>query len=106
MRHAVMVVTMVAMLAGLGGAHAAAVDATHEATMVVRNQTFAPAEIHVKAGTPFILVVTNQDKSAARFESQTLKIEKVIPPGQTVRMRMPALARGTYPFVKGRIVAE
>src|SRR5262245_33277582 len=101
MRHAVMAVTMVAMLAG-AVAHASAMDPTHEAAVVVRNQTFAPAEIHVKAGAPFILVVTNQDKSAARFESQTLKIEKIIPPGQTVRMRMPALARGTYPFVKGR----
>ncbi len=105
MRLAAMVVTVVAVLAGLSG-HASAVDATREAAVVVRNQTFAPAEIHVKAGAPFMLVITNQDRSAARFESQSLKIEKVIPPGQTVRMRVPALAPGTYRFTKGRIVAE
>jgi hypothetical protein len=105
MRLAAMIVTVVAVLAGLG-ASAAAVDATRETAVVVRNRTFAPAEIRVKAGAPFILVVTNQDTSAVRFESQSLKIEKVIPPGQTVRMRVPALAPGTYPFVKGRIVAE
>jgi len=105
MRLAVMVVTILIVLAGLG-ASASAVDATREIAVIVRNQTFAPAEIRVKAGAPFILVVSNQDKTAATFESQRLKIEKVISPGQTVRMRMPALAPGTYPFVKGRIVAE
>jgi plastocyanin len=101
----VTVVMLVVMLAGLS-ASASAVDAPREAAVVVRNQAFSPAEIRVKAGAPFILVITNQDKSAARFESQSLKIEKLILPGQTVRMRVPALARGTYPFANGRIVAE
>ena len=103
MRLAVTVVTLVLMLAG-PGASAFAADAT--VAVVVRSQTFAPAEIRVKAGTPFILAITNQDRSSDRFESQSLKIEKLIPPGQTVRMRVPALARGVYPFTKGRIIAE
>src|SRR5207249_12259169 len=62
----------------------------------------------------FVLVVTNRDKTAEEFESRELRIEKVIPPGKTVRLRVPALKAGTYPFVgeyhentaKGRIIAE
>jgi len=61
-----------------------------------------------------VLVVTNRDKTAEEFESRELRIEKVIPPGKTVRLRVPALKAGTYPFVgeyhektaKGRIIAE
>jgi hypothetical protein len=105
MRLVAMILMAAAVLAGpMGRAHA--VDAPLEAAVTVRNQAFSPADIRVKAGVPFILVITNQDRSAARFESQSLKIEKVIPSGQTVRMRVPALARGTYPYTKGRIVAE
>jgi heme/copper-type cytochrome/quinol oxidase subunit 2 len=105
MRRVVRVVTVLALLGGTS-AVARSAEETRETAVVVQNQTFSPAEIHVKAGAPFILAVTNRDKTSARFESQSLKIEKVIPPGQTVRMRVPALRPGTYPFAKGRIVAE
>ena len=68
----------------------------------------------MKAGAPFVLVITNKDATAEEFESKDLRIEKVIPAGKTVRVRVPALKAGTYGFVgeyhektaKGRIVAE
>jgi len=68
----------------------------------------------VKAGIPFVLVITNKDGGPEEFESKELRIEKIIPAGKTVRLRMPPLKAGTYPFVgeyhattaKGRIVAE
>jgi len=68
----------------------------------------------VKAGQPFVLVVTNKDATPEEFESKELRIEKVIPGGKTLKIRVRALKAGTYPFVgeyhvataKGRIIAE
>ncbi len=85
-----------------------------EIALTIEENRFQPEEVRVKAGAPFVLVVTNRDKTAEEFESRELRIEKVIPPGKTVRLRVPALKAGTYPFVgeynektaKGRIVAE
>ena len=97
----------------LGGG-ALLAHAQAEITLTVENHRFQPEEIKVKAGTPFVLVITNKDKSPEEFESHDLRIEKVIPAGKTVRLKMPALKPGTYGFVgeyheqtaKGRIVAE
>ena len=82
--------------------------------LTIENNKFSPEELKVKANTPFVIVVTNKDKTPEEFESKELKIEKVIPPGQTVKVRVRALKPGTYNFVgdyhqataKGRIIAE
>ena len=95
-----------------GSAQAAA--APTEIALTIDQHQFQPNEITVKAGTSFVLVITNRDTSAEEFESQELRIEKIIPAGKTVRVRMPALKAGTYAFVgeyhaktaHGRIVAE
>ncbi len=97
--------------AALGGGVEAA---DPEITLTIEKNRFQPAEIKIKAGAPFVLVITNKDATAEEFESKELRIEKVIPAGKTVRLRMPALKAGTYGFVgeyhektaKGRIVAE
>ena len=93
---------------------ALAADPQSEVVLVIEANRFQPEEVRVKAGAPFVLVVTNRDKTAEEFESRELRIEKVIPSGKTVRLRMPALKAGTYPIVgeyhaktaKGRIIAE
>src|SRR5438477_651146 len=85
-----------------------------EIPVTIENNTFSPEEIKVKAGEPFVLVVTNKDKSPEEFESKDLRIEKVVPAGKTMKIRVRALKPGTYPFVgeyhektaKGRIIAE
>ena len=109
---ALMMLLMVAVLTGVGGpARAADPD---EKTLTIENNRFSPEEIKVKANAPFVIVVTNKDKTPEEVESKELKIEKVVPPGQTVKIRVRALKPGTYPFVgeyhektaKGRIVAE
>ena len=82
--------------------------------LTIENNRFQPEEIKVKAGAGFVLAITNKDKSAEEFESKDLRIEKVIPAGKTVKLKMPALKPGSYGFVgeyhektaKGRIVAE
>jgi plastocyanin len=97
----------------VAGAGALAADAPELAVTIEKNR-FQPDEIRVKAGAPFVLVITNRDPGPEEFESKQLRIEKVIPSGKTVRLRMPALKPGVYSFVgeyhektaKGRIVAE
>ena len=88
--------------------------AADDIPLTIENNRFQPEEIKVKAGEGFVLVITNKDKKAEEFESKDLRIEKVIPAGKTVRLKMPALKAGTYSFVgeynektaKGKIVAE
>ena len=106
----------VAALAWLGGVsgRALAADTPPEISITIEKNRFQPDEIKVKAGAPFVLVVTNKDSGPEEFESKELRIEKVIPGGKTMKIRVRALKPGTYPFVgeyhektaKGRIVAE
>ena len=85
-----------------------------EVPVTIEKNRFQPEEIRVKAGTPFVLVVTNKDATPEEFESKELRIEKVIPGGKTMKIRVRALKPGSYPFVgeyheataKGRIIAE
>jgi plastocyanin len=93
---------------------AAGADAPSEIPLAIEKNRFQPEEVRVKAGAPFVLVITNRDGAAEEFESKDLRIEKVVPAGKTIRLKMPALKSGTYGFVgewhektaKGRIVAE
>ena len=106
-----------ALVAGAAPARAqapAATTAPAEIPLTIEQHKFTPEEIKVKAGQPFVLVITNKDATPEEFESKELRIEKVIPGGKTLKIRMRALKPGTYPFVgefhestaKGRIVAE
>jgi plastocyanin len=100
-----------ALILGVAGGAAAQ---TAEIPLTIEKNRFDPEEIRVKAGAPFVLVITNKDGAPEEFESRDLRIEKVIPAGKTLRLRMPALKAGTYSFVgeyhektaKGKIIAE
>ncbi len=89
-------------------------DAPVEIALTIEQHRFQPEEIRVKAGAAFVLVITNKDATPEEFESKDLRLEKVIPGGKTLRLRMPALKAGTYGFVgefheqtaRGRIIAE
>ena len=91
-----------------------AADTPPELALVLDQHRFSPEELRVKANAPFVLVITNKDKDEAEFEIDSLRIEKVIPGGKTLQLKMPALKPGTYQFIddfhektaKGRIVAE
>ena len=107
--------SMLALLLVLAGAATAvAQDKPQEIAVTIQNNRFTPEEIKVKAGKPFVLVVTNKDAKPEEFESKELRIEKVIPAGKTASIRVRALKPGTYPFfgefnpktAQGRIVAE
>jgi len=75
-------------------------DTVTEVALTSANQAFSPAELKVKAGQPFVLVVTNNDpKKAIEVENKDLRIEKVVPAGKTVKIRVRALKPGTYVFI-------
>ena len=110
---------LVLVAAPLGAGHAgislaAAQDKPQEIAVTLENNRFKPEEIKVKAGQPFVLVVTNKDAKPEEFESKDLRIEKVIPGGKTANIRVRALKPGTYTFfgeynpktAQGKIVAE
>ncbi|HTY79792.1 MAG TPA: cupredoxin domain-containing protein [Candidatus Bathyarchaeia archaeon] len=104
-------VAVLVMMAGLAGP-ARAADPEHK--LVIEKNRFDAEVINVKAGAPFVLVITNKDKGPEEFDMQNPRIEKVIPAGKTVRVRIPALKPGKYPFVgeyhadtaKATLVAE
>src|SRR2546428_2513312 len=108
----VLIMAVTVLTLPIAGAWAA--DASPEIPITIEKNRFQPEEIRVKAGAPFLLVVTNKDAGPEEFESKELRIEKVIPGGKTMKIRVRALKPGTYPFVgeyhektaKGRIVAE
>jgi len=85
-----------------------------EFPLVIEKNRFEPDVIKVKAGAPFVLVITNKDKGPEEFDMQNPRIEKVIPAGKTMKVKIPALKAGKYPFVgeyhaetaKAIIVAE
>jgi len=73
-----------------------------------------PASLTLPANTPVKLKVTNAGNAAVEFESFELHRERVVQPGQTITVYIPALPVGTYPFfddfshgaVKGEIVSR
>jgi len=73
--------------------------ADSEATVVIRDHRFNPAEVHVPAGRKIRLVVDNQDATAEEFESHELNREKVIPGRAKATIFIGPLKPGRYPFV-------
>src|SRR6476660_3301794 len=78
---------------------ASAADTPPEFALTLEQHRFSPEELRVKANAPFILVITNKDKEEEEFEMSSLRIEKIIPGGKTLQLKMPALKPGTYKFV-------
>jgi Cupredoxin-like domain len=67
-------------------------------SIALRDDGFAPSEVQVPTGTKIELSITNEQKSAAEFESKSLRREKVIPPGATATVYVGPLQPGRYEF--------
>ncbi len=114
MRRVVWLLSGVMLSLALSAVLTAAADTPPEFALVLDQHRFSLAELRVKANAPFVLVITNKDKDDAEFEISSLRIEKVIPGGKTLQLKMPALKPGTYEFIDdfhektahGRIIAE
>src|ERR1700733_7459777 len=67
--------------------------------VTIKDHRFSPAEIHVPAGKPVILHITNADDTVEEFDSVSLQIEKVIVGGHYATVRLHPLGPGRFPFM-------
>jgi cupredoxin-like protein len=80
------------------GASAARADDPPVFDLKLASGKFDPPEVVVPADAPFRLRVTNSDPAAIEFESFELHRERVVQPGETITVYLPALQPGTYPI--------
>lgn len=93
-------------------ATAHAEDPVHQ--IRIKDHRFHPEELMVRTGETFWLEVINEDAVTEEFESTSLKIEKIIPPRKTIRIRVKQIAGGSHDIFgefhmetcKGLIVAK
>lgn len=82
--------------------------------VTLKNHRFTPATIHVKAGVPNVIALTNNDDAAEEFDSTSLKVEKVVAGHSAGNVRLRPLSPGRYPFMgeyhsdtaQGVVIAE
>jgi len=80
----------------------------------IKDHKFTPAEIHVKANVPNVIVMSNEDATAEEFDSISLKVEKVVAGNSSGNVRLRPLEPGRYPFMgefhsataQGVVIAE
>jgi heme/copper-type cytochrome/quinol oxidase subunit 2 len=77
---------------------AAMAEETATVHISMKDHRFVPAELHAPAGKPIVIVVKNLDLTPAEFESQMLRVEKVVTGGGTITLRIRPLDPGRYRF--------
>ena len=85
-----------------------------EFALAIENHKFTPDRIEVPVGKKVKLIVENKDATPEEFESEKLKIEKVIPGKSKATIFVGPLKAGEYAFIgefnqktaKGVIVAK
>ncbi len=75
-----------------------AADSVATVELVYTNRRFTPQKVAVPAGKPVVVRVRNLSSEAIEFESFSLNREKVVPPGETITVKLPPLTAGTYDF--------
>ena len=111
--HAIVLVSLLAMMPGLHGTPVAGALA-QEFNLMIRDHKFEPQEIRVPAGKRVSIYVTNEDATPEEFDSSALKVEKVIPAKSKALVRIGPLDAGRYEFIgefhadtaKGVVIAE
>jgi hypothetical protein len=66
--------------------------------ITLKDHRFQPVESHVPAGKPIIITLKNLDPVPAEFESNMLRVEKVVTGGGTITIRIRPLEPGRYRF--------
>lgn len=67
--------------------------------VTLKDHRFTPSEIHVQTGKPALLKIRNEDAAAEEFDSSALKVEKIVPAGSAVIVRLRPLGPGRFPFM-------
>lgn len=96
MNHSRIIFTLLFLFAIALASRAQADDAVVE--LRFENRRFIPQTITVPATQPFKIKITNSSKEAIEFESFKLNREKVVGPGESVIVLVPALRPGSYDF--------
>lgn len=86
------------MALGLIIAATAPVKAAEEYTLTLKDHKFTPDKLTVPADKKFTLIVKNGDTTAAEFESNDFKREKIIAGGTTAKINVGPLKAGSYKF--------
>jgi hypothetical protein len=66
--------------------------------LTLKDHRFSPAEPHAPANKPIVITLKNLDSTPAEFESNMLRVEKVVTGGGTITMRIRPLPPGRYRF--------
>ena len=97
MRSASAAIPALSVLAVLvAGGSASAADTP--VALTLKDHHFDPAEVTVPAGTRLKVTVKNLDATAAEFESDDFRAEKIIPGEQEATFYVAPLNPGTYEF--------
>jgi plastocyanin len=91
-----------------------AAQAADDFTLTIKDHKFSPAELKVPANKRVTVTVINNDPTPEEFESESLKVEKVIAGNAKATVRIGPLKPGRYNFVgefhedtaKGVLIAE
>ena len=67
-------------------------------TTSLKDHRFQPAELQAPARKAIVIVVKNLDPAPAEFESNMLRVEKVVTGGGTITLRIRPLEPGRYRF--------
>ena len=67
-------------------------------SITIKDHQFQPAEVRAPAGKPIAIAIKNLGSIASEFESGTLHVEKVIPPGGEAIVYVRPLEPGRYNF--------
>lgn len=85
--------------AALWSAEARAADAPIALSLVIKDNRFSPAELRAPRGRPIELTVENQDGRPEEFESDALRLERVIGARRKSTFRIAPLEPGRYEFI-------
>ena len=110
MRGAILALAIVAF----GIMDAPGIAGAQEFSLTIKNHRFEPVEIRVPAGKRVTIYVLNEDPTPEEFESNSMKIEKIIPGKSKGLVRVGPLTPGRYDFfgdfnpdtAKGVLIAE
>ena len=83
---------------GCAAAPSAAPAEDQSFALTLKDHRFSPAELTIPANTRVRLVVRNADPTAAEFESDDVKAEKVLPANHETVVLIGPLQPGSYEF--------
>lgn len=111
--HKICIVTAAFVIAMVAWSPGLMAEGAFGVQIALKNHKFSPSEPHAPAGKPIIITLRNLDRAPAEFESNMLRVEKVVVGGGTITIRIRALEPGRYrffddfnPAVQGYLVVQ